>query len=80
MRNVLLFSLITSSILTTSCGPSADNRAADVAALQSTDERWSASAGRKDVAATVAFYADDAVMLPPNAPIIAGQKSIRQVR
>jgi len=78
MRNVLLFSLITSSILTTSCGPSADNRAADVAGLQSTDERWSASAGRKDVAATVAFYADDAVMLPPNAPIIAGQKSIRQ--
>ena len=79
MRNVLLFSLLTSAALAASCGPSADNHAADVAALQSSDEQWSAAAGRKDVTAAVAFYADDAVMLPPNAPIIADQNSIRQV-
>lgn len=80
MRNVLLFSIITSAVLAASCGPSAqvDNRAADVAALQKTDEEWSAAAGRKDVAAAVAFYADDAVMLPPNAPIIADRNAIRQ--
>jgi hypothetical protein len=36
MRTVLLFSLITSAILTTSCGPSApvDSSAADAAAIQ----------------------------------------------
>src|SRR5215472_11214735 len=80
MRNVLLFSLTTFAILTASCGPSAevDSRASDAAALQRTDEQWSAAAGRKDVAATVAFYGDDAVMLPPNAPIIAEQNAIRQ--
>lgn len=80
MRNALLFSLIASAILTAFCGPSAqvDKRAAEVATLQGTDEQWSAAAGRKDLAATVAFYADDAVMLPPNAPIIADQNSIRQ--
>lgn len=65
MLIALMFCLITSAILTASCGPSAevDNRAADAAALQKTDEQWSAAAARKDVAAAVAFYADDAVML-----------------
>jgi len=80
MRNALLVTLIALAVLTSSRGPSAqvDNRAADVAALQSADEQWSAAAGRKDVAATLAFYADDAVLLPPNAPTITDHRSIRQ--
>jgi ketosteroid isomerase-like protein len=58
MRTVLLFSLITSAILTTSCGPSApvDSSAADAAAIQALDEQWSATAARNDLAGTVAFY------------------------
>jgi ketosteroid isomerase-like protein len=80
MRIALMFCLITSAILTASCDPSAeiDNRAADADTLQKTDEQWSEAAARKDVVAAVAFYADDAVMLPPNAPIVADQTSIRQ--
>ena len=80
MRTALLLFLITSAILTTSCGPSAvvDGSAADAAAIQGLDEQWSATAARNDVAGTVAFYADDAVLLPPNAPIATDQKSIRQ--
>ena len=80
MRTALLLLLIMSAILTTSCGPSAavDSRAADAAAIQRLDEQWSATAARNDVEGTVAFYADDAVLLPPNAPIATDQKSIRQ--
>src|SRR5215813_3343785 len=80
VRTQLLLFLITSTILTTSCGPSTvvDTRAADAAAIQRLDEQWSATAARNDVAGTVAFYADDAVLLPPNAPIATDQKSIRQ--
>ena len=80
MRSALVFCLITFAMLTATCGPSGeiDNRAVDAAALQKTDEEWSAAASRKDVAATVAFYAEDAVMLPPNAPIVADHNSIRQ--
>jgi hypothetical protein len=38
----------------------------------------SATAARNDVAGTVAFYADDAVLLPGNAPIATDPKSIRE--
>ena len=51
LRTALWFPLITSLILTTSCGPSAnvDSRAADIAALQRLDEQWSATAARNDL-------------------------------
>jgi uncharacterized protein (TIGR02246 family) len=80
MRTVLSLLLITAAFLTTSCAPSApvDNRAADAVAIQALDEQWSATAARNDLTGTVAFYADDAVLLPPNAPIATDRKSIRE--
>jgi ketosteroid isomerase-like protein len=45
--------------------------------LRALDEQWSATAARNDLEGTVAFYADDAVLLPPNAPIATDKKSIR---
>jgi ketosteroid isomerase-like protein len=80
MRTALPLFLITSAFLTTSCAPSTaiDSRAADAAAIQALDEQWSATAARNDLAGTVAFYADDAVLLPPNAPIASDRKSIRE--
>jgi ketosteroid isomerase-like protein len=66
--------------VTTSCGPSTqgDSRAAEEAKLRSVDNQWSATAARNDLEATVAFYANDAVVLPPNAPIATDRKSIRE--
>jgi len=80
MRAALSLLLITSTFLMASCAPSApvDTRAADAAAIQALDEQWSATAARNDLTGTVAFYADDAVLLPPNAPIATDQKSIRE--
>jgi ketosteroid isomerase-like protein len=79
MRTALFLFLLTSAFLNVSCAPSAsvDSRAADAAAIQALDEQWSATAARNDLAGTVAFYADDAVLLPGNAPIAKDQKSIR---
>lgn len=79
MQTALLLFLITSAILSASCGRSAvtDSRAADAAALQALDEQWSATAAKHNLAGTVAFYANDAVLLPANAPIATDQKSIR---
>jgi len=72
--------LIASMFLTWSCTPSAapDTRAADAAAIQATDEQWSATAAKNDLAGTVGFYADDAVLLPPNAPTARDAKAIRE--
>jgi ketosteroid isomerase-like protein len=80
MRTALLLVLIPSAFVNTSCTPSAagDNRAADASAIQALDEQWSATAARNDLNGTVAFYADDAALLPPNAPIATDRKSIRE--
>lgn len=80
MRTALLLLLVPCAFLTTSCSPpsSDGNRAAAAAAIQALDEQWSATAAKNDFAGTVAFYADDAVLLPPNAPIATDAKSIRQ--
>lgn len=55
----------------------ADQHTAE-AQLRALDEQWSATAARHDLDGTVSFYADDAVLLPPNAPIAADKKSIRE--
>ena len=80
MRTALLLVLIPAAFLATSCAPSAtgDSRAADASAIQALDEQWSATAGRNDLDGTVAFYADHAVLLPPNAAIATDRKTIRE--
>src|ERR1022692_1656077 len=78
IRTALLLVVIPSAFVATSCAPSAtgDGRAADASAIQALDEQWTATAARNDLDGTVAFYADDAVLLPPNAPIATDRKSI----
>jgi|KBSSwiStaDraftv2_1062776.scaffolds.fasta_scaffold123325_3 ketosteroid isomerase-like protein len=79
--SVALFLLIVS--LSTACqtqsapATSTDTRAADEASLKATENEWSKAAGTKDVEKTVAFYGDDAVVLPPNSPVLTGKVSIR---
>jgi uncharacterized protein (TIGR02246 family) len=41
------------------------------------DAEWVAAEISKDVEAAVAMYADDAVEMPSNTPIIAGNEAIR---
>ena len=80
IRTALLLVVIPSAFVAASCAPSAtsDRGAADASAIQALDEQWSATAARNDLAGTVAFYADDAVLLPPNAQIATDRKSIRE--
>jgi uncharacterized protein (TIGR02246 family) len=49
----------------------------DEQAIRALDVAWSHAAGSKDLDKTVSFYADDASMLPPNAPIATGKDAIR---
>lgn len=61
------------------CGPAVppETSATGESSIRSLDELWSAAAGKNDIDTTVGFYADDAVLLPPNSPIAADKKSIR---
>ena len=54
-----------------------DTRAADEAAIREADAQWSKTATAKDLDGTVAFYGDDATVLPPNAPVVTTNAGIR---
>ena len=45
--------------------------------LRDLDAKWSAAAGAKDIDKTVSYYSEDAIVMPPNAPIAATRETIR---
>jgi len=47
--------------------------------LRDLDEKWSKAAAAKDLDKTVSFYADDAVVLPPNEPMVTSKNGIRNL-
>lgn len=49
----------------------------DEAAIRQADEQWSKDAGTLDVDKTISYYAADASVLPPNAPLATGKDAIR---
>jgi len=51
----------------------------DAVELRKLDQQWSAAAAKSDLEATLSFYADNAVVLPGNAPIAADKKAIREL-
>jgi ketosteroid isomerase-like protein len=71
------------TILTLSCTqqqeqPASDTRATDEAAIRAAETAWSKVAAAKQTDATVAYYADDATLLAPNAPMVSDKQSIRK--
>ena len=65
--------------LTTACtnSPAPDTREADVRAVRDVEAAWAKDIGTKDVEKFVAYYADDATLLMPNAPALNGKQAIR---
>ncbi|SRR6266540_2845552 len=59
------------------CTTSAADTKAIEQALRDLDAQWSAAAGAKDLEKTVAFYSEDAVVLPTNAPAATTKDAIR---
>ena len=53
-------------------------RAIDEAAVRKADADWSAAAQANQVDTWVAFYSDDAVVLPPNDTVATSKDSIRK--
>lgn len=52
---------------------------ADEKAVRDADAQWSKVAGAKDLDKTVSFYDDEAVVMPPNAPMIISKDGIRNL-
>lgn len=58
--------------------PPSVTRAADEAALRNADLQWSKAADSKTADQFVAFFADDAIFLPPNVPIMTSKEAIQR--
>ena len=52
---------------------------ADEKAVRDADEAWSMAAAAKEVDKTVAFYSDDAVVMPPNTERVTTKEAIRKI-
>jgi len=74
---ILFFSLLLFAAACNQAQP--DTRATDEAAIRQTDADWAKAAATRDVDATVAFYSDDATVLPQNLPVANNKKAIRDL-
>jgi uncharacterized protein (TIGR02246 family) len=80
VASLLAFLLVLTAI---GCNPaqppvSPDTRAAEEANIRKLDADWVRAAQTKQVDAWLVFYADDAVVLPPNDKAASGKESIRK--
>ena len=76
---VLSCSLSLLSFISICTGLAADNKTADEQAVRAADAEWSKVAGAKDLDKTVSYYADDAVVLPPNQPMVTSKDGVRNL-
>ena len=70
---IMVFGLTTAY----SNSPAPDTREADARAVRDVEAAWVKDIGAKDVEKFVAYYADDAILLMPNAPAVNGKDAIR---
>ncbi|MFZ3331619.1 MAG: DUF4440 domain-containing protein [Candidatus Acidiferrales bacterium] len=79
VRGGIALACVALGLLAAGCGKEEpkDTRATDEAAIKNADTQWAKAAASKDVDATVAYYSDDASLLPPNAPMASDKASIR---
>lgn len=47
------------------------------AAIRETDKLWLEAVTKRDAERAISFWSDDALVLPPDAPVIAGKEAIR---
>lgn len=59
--------------------PAVRGAGADEKAVRDADDAWSKAAGAKDVDKTVSYYADDAMVLPPNEPAVTSKDGTRNM-
>src|SRR5262245_38274786 len=80
MRTGVLVAILTADGLVGGCGVGMNlDKSGEAVELRKLDEQWSAAAANNDLEATLSFYAEDAVVLPGNAPIARDKKAIREV-
>ncbi len=74
-----LFALVPSAAMLLSCAPAPlGDSHADGDKLMQTSRAWARVAATGNLEQTLAYWADDAVVLPPDQPAVVGKAAIRQ--
>ena len=56
-----------------------DTRAADETAIKDFDAQWSKAASDKNLDKMLSYYADDAIVLQPNGPMVNSKDAVRKI-
>jgi len=78
MRRSFLGVFIVLGILLSSCSEKPIDQEAAALELMELSRNWSAMLASGDLEASIDFWADDAVMLPPDLPALYGKAAIRE--
>ncbi len=78
IRLILIVCLVVLPIAVV-CNFPPNAKGADEQAVRDADAAWSKAAGAKDFDKTVSFYADDAMVLPPNEAAVTTKDGIRNL-
>ena len=82
IQHAALFALISITSAVVACAPDAPSRTEttqtnDAEAIRQADLAWSAAQAADGLDGAMSAYLDNAMMLPPNAPISVGKEAIR---
>ena len=77
-RRTALATMGLAAIAASASAPTATDTAADEAALRAADQTFMRAYWKGDLETVVALYAEDAVLLPANAPEAKGRDAIRK--
>lgn len=75
MNRQVLSAALACGLLVAGCGPSADIEA-EKAALMELSRQWSALIEAGDIENGMQYWAEDAMMLPPEFPVLRGREAI----
>lgn len=78
MRRLKMITAATLVALTVGCSDSVVNQEVESEALMELSREWSDYVTSGDLESAMDFWVDDAVMLPPDSPILEGKKAIRE--
>ena len=79
MKKLLLIVATLLMLAVSGCAPQVDVEAEAAAIRETTDVEWLEAGQAKDLDRWVSFYTDDALLFPPNGPLVTGKEAIRAV-
>ncbi len=78
MKSILLGMLFATTMLLGGCSEATVDHEAEAQKLMQLSRDWSAMVGAGDLEASIDLWADDALMLPPDMPVLSGKPAIRE--